>query len=120
MTLNEMAKQAHQTAVESGWWDGVDTNDVGQLSFPEKLALMHSELSEALEAFRASKSGDVMTRTYLSGPTGKPEGVPIELADVIIRILDVAAAAGMDLDKAVSDKMEYNKSRPHRHGGKRC
>ena len=50
----------------------------------------------------------------------KPEGIPIELADVIIRILDYCAYAGIDIDAAISEKHEYNKSRPYRHGGKKC
>lgn len=51
---------------------------------------------------------------------GKPEGIPIELADAIIRILDYCGYAGIDIDAAISQKHEYNKSRPYRHGGKKC
>lgn len=46
--------------------------------------------------------------------------VPIELADAIIRILDYCGYAGIDIDAAVERKHEYNKTRPYRHGGKRC
>lgn len=51
---------------------------------------------------------------------GKPEGIPIELADVIIRVLDYCGYAGIDIDAAISQKHEYNKTRPYRHGGKKC
>lgn len=49
----------------------------------------------------------------------KPEGIPSELADILIRVLDVAAYHQMDIARAVADKMAYNETRPMRHGGKR-
>jgi NTP pyrophosphatase (non-canonical NTP hydrolase) len=49
---------------------------------------------------------------------GKPEGIPIELADVIIRICDTCGQYGIDLDRAIRLKMEYNKTRPYKHGKK--
>jgi NTP pyrophosphatase (non-canonical NTP hydrolase) len=52
------------------------------------------------------------------GGNKKPEGVPIELADCIIRILDYCGHAGIDIEQAIKIKHEYNKTRPHRHGGK--
>jgi NTP pyrophosphatase (non-canonical NTP hydrolase) len=48
----------------------------------------------------------------------KPEGIPSELADAIIRILDIAAFHGIDIAHAVADKMAYNETRPYRHGNK--
>lgn len=48
----------------------------------------------------------------------KPVGVPSELADIIIRVLDIAAARGVDIDRAVREKMEYNVTRPYKHGKK--
>lgn len=80
------------------------------------LALIHSEVSEALEEYR---NGRLPTEVY-TGNNGKPEGIPIELADVIIRVLDYCGYAGIDIDAAISQKHEYNKSRPYRHGGKKC
>lgn len=84
--------------------------------FPEVLALIHSEVSEALEEYR---NGRLPTEVY-TGNNGKPEGIPIELADVIIRVLDYCGYAGIDIDAAISQKHEYNKTRPYRHGGKKC
>ena len=107
--INEVAKQIHENAVEHGWWDE-------ERGFPEILALIHSEVSEALEEYR---NGHRAMEVYY-GYDEKPEGIPIELADVIIRILDYCAYAGIDIDAAISEKHEYNKSRPYRHGGKKC
>lgn len=107
--INEVAKQIHDNAVEHGWWED-------ERSFPEIIALCHSELSEALEEYR---SGHGATETYF-GANGKPEGIPTELADVIIRIFDYCGKEGIDIDAAITQKHEYNKTRPYRHGGKRC
>jgi hypothetical protein len=106
MNLNDLGREIHNTAKEKGWYEG-------GLHVPEKIALMHSELSEALECFR---SGDMVSFNH----NGKPEGFPIEIADTIIRILDLCAAMGIDIDAAVKEKMDYNKTRPYRHGGKRA
>jgi len=55
---------------------------------------------------------------YHIGENGKPEGVASELADTVIRICDLAGMLGLDLGKAIVEKMVYNETRPHRHGGK--
>ena len=106
--FNEVAKEIHKNAVAHGWWDETRT-------FPEIVALIHSELSEALEEYRSNHG---VTEVYQEA--GKPEGVPIELADAIIRILDYCGYAGIDIVAALERKHEYNKTRPYRHGGKRC
>ncbi|WFR64178.1 hypothetical protein P9222_08390 [Paenibacillus amylolyticus] len=51
-------------------------------------------------------------------PTWKPCGIPSELADIVIRVLDVCGHYGIDLEKAIQEKMAYNATRPQRHGGK--
>ena len=106
--LNELAYHIHENAKAKGWWDD-------ERKFPEIAALIHSEVSEALEEWRSGHAPDYI---YYYGEAGKPEGVPIELADAIIRIMDYAANEGIDLDEAIQVKMAYNKTRPHRHGGK--
>lgn len=116
--LNKFMKEVHQNAVEHGWWED-------ERSFGEIIALCHSELSEALEEHR---NGYDPTEIYYScghlkalKPTvacTKPEGIPIELADCIIRILDYCGKENIDIEAALKIKHEYNKSRPYRHGGK--
>jgi NTP pyrophosphatase (non-canonical NTP hydrolase) len=107
--LNALAKEVHATAIDRGWWNNGASRDVGMV-----LALIHSEVSEALEEYR---DGHSLFETYYS-TGGKPEGVPSELADVMIRVLDMCAAYMIDIDAAMSEKMAYNKTRPLRHGGK--
>ena len=109
MNLNELAAKIHATAVEKGWWDT-------PRSFAEVIALCHSELSEALEDHRAGYDSNA---TWFKDGR-KPCGIPIELADCIIRILDACHKWDIDIDQAMQDKMAYNETRPYKHGGKRC
>lgn len=104
MNINELAKEIHQNAVDHGWWES-DRN-IGEL-----ISLVHSEASEALEEWRVGKMD-----TYLEG--AKPCGFWSELADVIIRVLDMAEAHGVDMDLELFMKMQYNRTRPYKHGGK--
>ncbi|MCX5706853.1 MAG: hypothetical protein NTW13_04245 [Candidatus Omnitrophica bacterium] len=94
--INSLIKLCHGIAQSKGWWQN-ERND-GEL-----IALMHSELSEALEAMRAH---------------GTKDNIAEELADCCIRIFDYCGARDIDLDKILIKKIEYNKTRPHRHGKK--
>jgi hypothetical protein len=131
ISLGEITSIVHATAIVKGWWD--DTDEFPLRSDGDCIALMHSELSEALEELRNGHEPDEIyyadNSPHTHGGTdapecttcnrGKPEGVPIELADVIIRICDYAGRHHIDLDKAIEMKMNYNATRPARHGGKR-
>jgi NTP pyrophosphatase (non-canonical NTP hydrolase) len=104
--LSDLGRVAYDNARAKGFYDVPP-------SIAERLCLVHSEVSEALEAHR---DGDDALRF---AENGKPEGLPSELADVVIRVLDMATHLGIDMDHAVSTKMAYNASRPRMHGGKR-
>ena len=102
--IRAVQEEIHQTAVEKGWWDGARSDG-------ELIALMHSELSEALEALRNHNPPDDKIPHF--------NGAEAELADCIIRILDMAEARGWNIADALVAKMAYNKTREHKHGGKR-
>lgn len=106
MNINEWTKEIHQNAVNKGWWEE-------DRPFAEVIALCHSELSEALEEYR---NGHGANTIYFLNE--KPEGIAIELADVVIRIMDFFGKHEMDLESAIRIKHGYNKTRPYRHGNK--
>lgn len=81
----------------------------GKTSPAEFVALIHTEVSEVLEEFR---SGHKATETYYA-EDGKPEGVPSELADAVIYCFIMADLNGIDLEKAITEKLEYNKKNVH-------
>lgn len=95
----------YESARDSGWWHdlttGASTKD-NPLTFSNKLCLVHSELSEAMEADRKGLMDDKLPNR---------DGREVELADAVIRIFDMAGAYGMDLGAAISEKMIYNASR---------
>ena len=112
MTIETLVGESNQTAKSKGWWDDPDRN-IGEI-----LALIHSEVSEALEVYRL-KGKDSLKENWLD-EKGKPEGFTVELADVIIRIADLCGELGLDLESALTTKLSYNQTRPYRHGNKKA
>lgn len=74
-------------------------------------------ISEAVECMNELRDGHGEQEVYYNAD-GKPEGAPIELADIVIRCMDFAYIYGIDLEKAIVEKVEFNKSRPYLHGKK--
>lgn len=101
--LNELGQEIVKINTANGWSVTTPESWGEQYKIPAVLALVTSEVSEALEAFRHNDLGNFAE----------------ECADTIIRVLDLAAGLGLDMDRAVREKLEKNKTRGHRHGGKR-
>lgn len=107
----EIFDDCYRLAAAKGWWDGIQ-RPLQPETIAFKLALIHSEVSEALECVR---NGEMLSRFR---DDGKPEGFPSELADIVIRVADLAGAVGIDLSEEIAIKHAFNQTRPHRHGGK--
>ncbi len=121
--ISDAARACHQLAREKGWWPELVelptmANDQRLNTIGAKIALIHSEASEALEALRECGSLADIREVKHSGPRLKPEGFGVELADVIIRCFDLACAVGVDVGALIRDKHSFNAGREHRHGGK--
>lgn len=142
VAIEVLNRACFKNAFAHGWYEkymkpeGSEFNVLGERNFGEVMALITSEVSEAFEAYR---DGDPVTEikygykipyegTLFSedpsdafgqiGVLGKPEGVPAELADVLIRVFDFCGAYRIPLGEAIIRKHRYNESRPYRHGGK--
>lgn len=120
MGLNELSKEIHRNAKSKGFYD--QTFNIG-----EKLMLVVSEISEALEADRydkrcrssiAVKESDTWEEFEAAFEALVKDTVEDELADAIIRILDLAGYLEIDIDWHVRNKMKYNSRWQHLHGKK--
>lgn len=126
LTIKELCEHSHALSKEKGFWDG--NLGSGESFVPEKLCLIHEEVSEALGHYRV---GDMHTFFFCKCSPGrfdasgfcptcrgllKPDGFPIEIADIVIRCGDLAERLGIDLDAAIRAKHAYNRTRPRKHG----
>ena len=101
--FNRAQGRVHDNAVSHGWWD--EPREDGTL-----IALIMSEAAEALEALRNGNGPDEHCPQF--------SGAEVELADVVIRIMDMAEARGWNVAGAIVAKHEFNKTRPYKHGKK--
>lgn len=139
--LNELAKEIHQNAINKGFYIDYYTTKhlvgkkltpiIDHVFFAQKIALIHSELSEAIEADRKNRylDLDILKEKYLleielfndknfkeAYEMGFKHSVNDELVDAIIRVLDLCAHLDINIQKHVELKMKYNSLREHKHG----
>lgn len=135
-TIKDLTRRIGEVNTANGWRSSEERTGQDLVNARvARLALITTEVAEAIEEIRA---GHDVTETYYSGGVGwatdddlepherldandnlrKPEGMPSELADVVIRTLDAADAWGIDIEAAIEEKLAYNATRGYRHGGK--
>lgn len=123
--INELSKQIHENAKNKGFFD--EQKNIGEM-----LCLIHSEVSEALEADRKGKYANLKkfdidrqstpfhenSCTIQAFKDNVKDTFEDELADIMIRVMDLAAFKKIDLEKHIKLKMAYNSTREHKHGKK--
>lgn len=100
-TISTWQRFLHQYNRFAGWYSNLDGTPK-ERNVPEMLCLIHSEISEAMEGYRKNLPDDKLPHRPM---------VEVELADAFIRICDLAGYLGLDLEGAVIEKFNYNKSR---------
>jgi NTP pyrophosphatase (non-canonical NTP hydrolase) len=113
--FNEIASEIYEQNKEKGFWD--EPRNVGEL-----LMLITSELGEALEALRKGRLGTEESEQYLYDSwvdwfeDNKKDTFSDEIADALIRIFDMCGGLDIDIQSAVIEKLQYNRTRPQKHG----
>lgn len=100
--LTVLSHEIHRRNVAAGWWNDLETREPLDRNVGELLCLAHSEISEAMEGFRKDLMDDHLPHRKMA---------EVEIADTMIRLFDIAGAAGFDLGAAVADKLAYNAQR---------
>ena len=107
--IKELIELCHKRAKDKGWHDK-------EIVFSDAIALLHSEISEAYEEYRNNRE---YNEIYHNDTSPKPEGISIELADLVIRLFHYCGYFNIDLITAIKTKLDYNSTRPYRHGNKK-
>ena len=113
LLLTNLQSSIHQANVTAGWWTDLSTNmdlaeearlgtRLGKALVAEKLCLIHSEISEAMEGHRKNLPDDKLPHRLM---------LEVEMADAVIRVLDLCGALELDLAGAIFEKLSYNKTR---------
>jgi len=120
MELKELQKKCHDLAIEKGFW--IPTGTTGEVRYrniSELLMLIVSELGEACEALRNDDRQEKKCKTCgAKEVTWRKDTFEDELADVVIRVMDMCEALHINLDWQIEQKLNYNKTRPIKHGKK--
>lgn len=110
VSINQLTDLVHEINVKAGWWTDIKTGESleskqgeqPKRNVPEMLCLVHSEVSEAMEGFRKNLMDDKLPHRQM---------LEVELADAVIRILDMCGGLGLDLEGAIFEKLAYNAQR---------
>jgi hypothetical protein len=110
LSISELTDLIHTGNVKAGWWTNLETGedltsklgDKPKRNIPEMLCLIHSEVSEAMEGHRKNLMDDKLPHRPM---------LEVELADAVIRILDMCGGLGLDLQGAIYEKLAYNAQR---------
>lgn len=110
LSISELTHLIHDLNVKAGWWNNLETGEdltskqgeQPKRNIPEMLCLVHSEVSEAMEGHRKNLMDDKLPHRSM---------LEVELADAVIRILDMCGGLGLDLEGAIFEKLAYNQQR---------
>lgn len=100
--INNLVTEIHNINLKAGWWTDLETGKRKDRNVGEMLCLIHSEISEAMEGYRKNLNDDKLPHRPM---------VEVELADAVIRIMDLCGGLKLDLGGAIAEKIEYNAKR---------
>lgn len=100
--FNNLSADIHNANVKAGWYTDLKTGEPKQVNVGEKLMLIVSEIAEGMEADRKNLMDDKLPER---------NGLEVELADAVIRIMDLTGYLKLDLGGAIWDKLQYNAKR---------